>query len=406
MSINMGIFTRSSLLYEEPRLGGVSHFLEHMIFRGSSKRSAKQITQEVDAIGGKINAYTARDYTCYHIKVLPDVFRKGLDILVDIFFNAKLSQVDCDLEKEIISEEIKMTEDTPDDYVFDILYQNAWQGHALSRPILGTQSSIKQINQESLRDYYANYFSKDDTVISIVGNIDEKVLMSELNKKIPMLTHTLKDVSKDMDPIHFPRVNIVNKEIEQAHLALSFPGFGQDDPKQYTMNVLSAVLGGSMSSRLFQQIREKKALAYSVFSHHSMLSQAGLLMIYAGVSPKNTKKAMKLILSECEKLTQKRISKKEYERVRSQLKGQLLLALEQPSSWLYILGRKGLFNQKLETIDEMLEHIMSVTAEDVQEMAQSVFLEKNMSLSMICPPVNTYCLANATGKTFSEYISK
>lgn len=383
LSVSIGIFTRASLVYESEE--GIAHFLEHMIFRGTQKRSAKQITQEVDALGGKINAYTARDYTCFHIKVLPEALKKALDLLTDIFFHSKLSQADCELEKNIISEEIAMLEDTPDDYIFDLIFENAWPQQDLGRPILGSRDSIKAIDSNVLKAFYDYYLSSENTVISVVGNFDSKHLITYLNRYLK----SVKNTQRKMPPILAPSLvggnYYLEKQSEQSHLALAFLGVSQSHPDKYGMSFLATILGGSMSSRLFQEIREKRGLAYSVFAYHSMLNQAGLLIVYAGVQPKNTKKAYQVILRELEKLCQKPLNSKEFKRVRSQLKGQLLLGLERPSSWLTLLGKRTLFNQKIESIEDIIDSISAVDPERVQLLAAQAFRDQKSTCVLLGP---------------------
>lgn len=384
-SVSIGIFTKASLNYELAPFNGISHFLEHMLFRGTGKRSAQKINQEVDAIGAKINAYTARDYTCFHIKMLPEVLAKGLDILTDLFFNASLKQADCLLEQQIITEEINMVEDTPDDYVFDLMYETAWAKDPLGKAILGTKDSILNINESSLHSYYQHYFDPKNTIIAVVGNFQYESLKRLLNKKVPIPQFSTVAHPEIKKPIFKAQVKALNKKTEQAHIALAVPGFSSEDPEKYTMSFLATVLGGSMSSRLFQEIREKRAWAYSVFAHHAALNQSGLTFFYAGVKPENMSKTIKVMLKEFKKLQEKPLSQSEFNRVRSQLKGQLLLGLERPSSWLYLIGKKALFDNDIPNIETMVADIMNVKADHLQRLAQNYLNPNKMSAAIITP---------------------
>ena len=389
-SVSVGVFTKVSGYQEPESLRGIAHFLEHMLFKGTARRKSKQITQEIDALGGSINAHTSREYTGYSALLLAENYYKGLDVLLDLFFCANLTEADCELEKKVISEEINMYEDTPDDIVHDLFVQALWDKHALGQPILGTKESIHNITSAQLKTFYKQYFSRENTCLVLVGKLGKiKPLMRWLNqwmKRFVSLEATIgQGQGTCLKPKNWSRFCFSQKDVEQFHLCLGVPALSCFDKDRYALSLLSTILGGSMSSRLFQQIREKHGWAYSVYSYAAYYQPAGFFSIYAGIGPQYLKKSLKVLARECDKLCQKQVYKHELSRCKAQFKGHLILGLERPSSWMYFIARRYMQSKKLPHIGDIQRKIDAIEPLTIQKVAQSLLLKDKMSLAIIGP---------------------
>ena len=386
-SISIGFFARVGLAQEPEVFTGMAHFLEHMLFKGTKKRSAKQITEEVDQIGAVINAQTAKEYTEFYMVVLPEHFEKALDILSDLFFSSLLRAEDIEKEKGVVLEEIYMVQDTPDDYVHDLYSRTLWPDTTLGNPILGTMESVSSINEESLKSFYDFYFSANNLLISVAGKLpDQSKLESILNQYCHLPKETNKDFSTFVkESVAKPSVCLLSKPIEQFHICMGSETVSSSDPDRYKYVLYSMILGGSMSSRLFQEIREKKGWAYSIGSYLSHYQKSGLFCIYGGVNQKKFISALKLIVKELDKLSQKQVTKKELFKVKQQLKGNMILSLESSNSWMNWQASSYMIHNRILNIDELVEKIDAVSQEDIQMIAQKVCQVDAMNLAAIGP---------------------
>lgn len=386
-SVSLGIWIAAGSRDENTRNNGAAHFIEHMMFKGTEKRSAKEIAETLDAVGGQLNAFTSKEYTCYYAKVLDEYFDISLDLLADMFFNSSFKEEEIEKEKNVIIEEIKMYEDTPDELVHDFFAKTIWKGHALGRPVIGTTNIIKKMSRQDLLDFRDKFYSPKSIVVAVAGNIKhdavvEKLapLFGALNRRNKKRTYT---PPKPQSSVFFKK-----KEMEQLHLCVGTPGLALDDEKGYILHVMNSVLGGGLSSRLFQEIREERGLAYSVYSYHSSYRDAGLFSIYAGLSRNNLDKVISIIGNEMKSFRAEGITQQELVRAKQQLTGSMHLGLENVSSRMSRLGKSELCLNRVVTVDEAVERISAVTLDDIREMAEKFFMTENIVVSSIGPEVD------------------
>lgn len=381
-SVAIGIWIGTGSRFEEKHENGVSHFLEHMFFKGTATRTASDIAEAFDSIGGQVNAFTSKEYTCYYAKVLDEHSTMAVDILSDMFFNSTFAEEELKKEKNVVYEEIKMVDDTPDDIVHDLLSKASYGEHALGYPILGTVDTLSTFDGDFLRDYMNRYYTADNVVVSVAGNINDKLIehIMEIFTAVKK-----KQVETRVEKPTFLGERIARKkETEQAHLCIGYQGLqvGHDDI--YSLVLLNNIFGGSMSSRLFQEIREKRGLAYSVFSYHSSYRDNGLLTIYAGTGTNQLDELFDTILSTINAVKENGVTEKELLKVKEQLKGNLMLSLESTNSRMSRNGKNELLLKRHRTLDEIVEEINSVSLEQVNTLAKTIFSE-HYSLSLISP---------------------
>ncbi|MEC0235877.1 pitrilysin family protein [Paenibacillus kribbensis] len=379
-SVSFGIWVKTGSRNETSSNSGISHFIEHMLFKGTERFNAKEIAEQFDAIGGNVNAFTSKEYTCYYAKVLDEHLPIAVDVLSDMFFHSKLDRDELAREKNVILEEISMYEDTPDDMVHDLVSRAAYGGHPLAFPILGTEGHLLAMDSSHLSHYMKEHYTIDNTVISVAGNVDDRLI--ELLEQ--HFGHF--DNHGTASPLTVPAFNgellYHEKATEQNHICLSLPGFATGDELQYAMVLLNNAIGGGMSSRLFQEIREKRGLAYSVYSYHSSHADSGLFTIYAGTAPKQTKDVLDLTLELLQDVAINGLDANDIHKGKEQLKGSLILSLEGTGSRMNRLGKNELMLGRHYTLDQMIEHIEQVTADDVNKVLNRMFSEP-FALSMV-----------------------
>ncbi|WP_078554594.1 M16 family metallopeptidase [Bacillus alkalicellulosilyticus] len=384
-SISLGIWIGTGSRFESKEENGVSHFLEHMFFKGTTTRTAAEIAESFDRIGGQVNAFTSKEYTCYYSKVLDEHGEIAVDILSDMFFNSTFAEEELKKEKNVVFEEIKMVDDTPDDIIHDMLSKASFGEHALGYPILGTVDTLTSFTKETLVDYMDRYYTAENVVVSVAGNIHESLLekIKAVFAQVPKRKKENAVIAPDFLPTQIGR----KKETEQAHLCLGYRGLEIGNQKMYPLVLLNNLLGGSMSSRLFQEIREKRGLAYSVFSYHSAYQDDGLLTIYAGTAPHQLDELYQSIQETTQKLAATGMSEKELANGKEQLKGNLMLSLESTNSRMSRNGKNELLLGRHRTLDEIIEEINKVTLDDVNSLAEELF-RHTPSLSLISPSGN------------------
>lgn len=384
-SVTIGIWILTGSRNETLENNGISHFLEHMFFKGTKTRSAQDIAEAFDSIGGQINAFTSKEYTCFYAKVLDTHKDIALEILTDMFFNSVFDETEMEREKKVVYEEIKMYEDTPDDFVHDLLAKASFSDHPLGYPIIGSESQLKTFTGTSLNEYMKDRYTPDNIVISVAGNINE-TFVKAIEANFSGLTGTKKDVITDK-PVFLAKSMSHKKETEQAHFCLGYQGLSINHPDTYSLIVLNNVLGGSMSSRLFQEIREKQGLAYSVFSYHSSFLDNGLLTIYAGTGKDQLEQLTDSIYKTVDHLAKDALTDKELHNSKEQLKGNLVLSLESTNSRMSRNGRNELLLKRHRTLDEMITEIDAVTPESIQKVIDFIFKEEP-SKALIAPNIN------------------
>ncbi|KAA6452420.1 MULTISPECIES: M16 family metallopeptidase [Bacillus] len=381
-SVAIGVWIGTGSRHETPEINGISHFLEHMFFKGTSTRSARDIAESFDRIGGQVNAFTSKEYTCYYAKVLDEHANYALDVLADMFFHSSFDENELKKEKNVVYEEIKMYEDAPDDIVHDLLSKATYGNHSLGYPILGTEETLDSFNGDSLRQYMDDFYTPDRVVISIAGNVTDSFI-KDVEKWFG--TYEAKGAASGMKQPEFHYEKLTRKkETEQAHLCLGFNGLEVGHPDIYNLIVLNNVLGGSMSSRLFQDVREDKGLAYSVFSYHSSYEDSGMLTIYGGTGAKQLQLLSETIQETLGTLKRDGITPKELENSKEQMKGNLMLSLESTNSKMSRNGKNELLLGKHKTLDEIINELNEVNLESVNGLARRMFTD-DYALALISP---------------------
>lgn len=380
-SVSFGIWVKTGSRHETKENNGISHFIEHMLFKGTDTRTAKDIADLFDGIGGNVNAFTSKEYTCYFAKVLDQHLPIAVDALADMFFHSQLDEGELAKEKNVILEEISMYEDTPDDKVHDEASRAAFGDHPLAYSILGLEERLSAMNSDTLRAYIEERYTIENVVISVAGNIEEKPLLELLEKHFGGFSRHSEAIVTEA-PVFQGDYIFYKKKTEQNHLCISFPGRSNRDAKLYAMILLNNALGGGMSSRLFQEIREKRGLAYSVYSYHMGYADSGLFTIYAGTAPKQTKEVLDLTMEQLGELSVKGLSDEELFRGKEQLKGSLILSLESTSSRMNRIGKNELMLGRHYTLDELLSRIDNVTMEDIQEVTRTM-LSQPFAVAMV-----------------------
>lgn len=381
-SVAIGVWIGTGSRNETPELNGVSHFLEHMFFKGTKTRSAREIAESFDRIGGQVNAFTSKEYTCYYAKVLDEHADQALDVLADMFFNSTFDEEELKKEKNVVYEEIKMYEDTPDDIVHDLLSKAVYEKHPLGYPILGTEETLETFNGDTLRQYMNEMYIPENVVISIAGNVEESFI-----KKAEQYFGAYETGHKPtafVTPEFHPNQLARKKETEQAHLCLGFKGMQIGHKDVYSLIVLNNVLGGSMSSRLFQEVREQRGLAYSVFSYHSAYRDTGMLTIYGGTGSNQLDTLYDTIQETLYQLKDQGITEKELHNSKEQLKGNLMLSLESTNSRMSRNGKNELLLSQHRSLDEIIDLVNNVTKESVDNLARDIFTD-TFALSLISP---------------------
>ena len=371
-SVSIGIWAGVGSRLETPENNGISHFSEHMLFKGTNRRTAQDIAEETDFLGGNLNAFTSRECTCLYAKVIDSLTEKAVDILSDMYINSRYLESDIETEKRVIFEEINMYEDSPEDIALDMLAAKAWDGNSLGYMVLGTEKNVASFNSTDLKSFSANHYTAQNTVISVAGSFDE-------DKLFPMLEKYFADLPQGTRKTKFGKVGFFGgraereKEIEQAHMAFGFEGAGSGEEDAFAEAVLCNILGGCVSSRLFRKIREERGLAYSVYSAPEAYSGAGMLYIYAGLSPENTNIVREIIINETQDLLKNGVSDYELLKGREQLKGSYVLGLENVSARMNVMGKNTLLSEKVRTPEETIAGIEAVDNDKMNKVIKRIF---------------------------------
>ena len=382
-SISIGIWLKTGSRDEVAELNGISHFLEHMVFKGTTSRSARDIARQVDSIGGNMDAFTSKETICFNIKVLDEHLPLAIDILSDLVLNPVLEPRDINREKGVILEEIKMDEDNPDYLVHEIFTQNFWKGHPLGRPILGTKETVRSFEQSKLFDFYHHRFVPNNMIIAAAGNLKHERFAELIREHFAGLKHVPNGFHQP-EPAVTPRIITRNKKsLEQVQLCVGVPSHPISHEKRYVSYVLNTVLGGGMSSRLFQKIREDQGLVYAIYSDLNPYRDTGCLSIYAGTSLESTPKVVDSIVAEFRELKSEAILAEELRRAKDQLKGSLMLSLESSTSRMSNLARQQMYFERFFSLDEIIDQIEAVTADQVAEMASSLFHPDKVAITVL-----------------------
>ncbi|MEM6834043.1 MAG: pitrilysin family protein [Pseudomonadota bacterium] len=378
-TVSLGLYAGVGARFEDTVPSGISHFLEHMVFKGSDARSARALAEAVEDVGGAINAYTARDVTAYTLRLLKEDLPLGIDILADLVFGARLDDVEVVRERDVILQEIGQVQDTPDDLIFDLLQEAAYPDQAFGAPILGTPATIAQIDGAALRHFRGSHDGARNLVLAAAGNLDHAALAARVEQHFGRVeegqTMTPTPARWQSGTTH------VKRPVEQTHITVGYPGFGLEDDRIYALQVLSTMLGGGMSSRLFQDVREERGLAYSVFSDVAGHAGAGMISVYAGTNPADADETLALITSIAESF-QSADDQQELKRAKAQLKAGLAMALESSAALSEQIGRQMLSFGRILPPDELIAKVEAVTLADIQATAQHCFSQERCVVTL------------------------
>src|SRR5947209_16066789 len=382
-SVSVGIWIGAGSRRESSEQNGISHFIEHMLFKGTTTRSAEDIARSVDALGGNLDAFTAKEMVCFNTKVLDQHLSVAFDVLADLVLHPLFREEDIEKEKGVVLEEIKMEADSPDYLVHEIFSSNFWKDHPLGKPILGSPNNVKRFDQATLRGYYDSVYAPSNLVVTAAGNLTHQDLVELVIGHFETLSPACA-APPDPVPSTHARIALRNKKsLEQVHLCLGVPSFPLPHQERFACYVLNTLLGGGMSSRLFQNIRERQGLAYAVFSELSPYRDTGCLSIYAGTSLEAARQVVESITNEFRQLKAQPVGDEELRRAKDHLKGSLMLGLESTASRMSNLARQELYFGHFFSLDQLVESIEAVTADDVQRIAQAFFDPKQIALTVL-----------------------
>lgn len=372
-STAFGIWVKNGTRNEQVHENGISHFIEHMMFKGTETRTATEIASEMDALGSQMNAYTTKEYTCYHTRTLDTNFYKALDVIADIFLNSNFDFLDVEKEKVVIKEEINMYDDSPDELVHDTLQNHLFRGSSLGMPILGTKETIETFTREQLLDYFYKNYHPENTVISVAGSFNESEMLTALNKYFgkwqndekysPYNTHARYDVSHTS----------CERDTSQIHMCLGFPALARDDDYRYALGVFNTIFGGSMSSKLFQSVREERGLAYSIYSYPTAFSDVGAFNIYSAMNKEHLEKVMGIIAEEIYKVKENPLPQELVNKTKEQMISNYIIGAESTTNRMIATGSSLLLKDEILTQEEVIQKISDVGAEDIMSVCQRMF---------------------------------
>jgi predicted Zn-dependent peptidase len=383
-SVAVGVWVDTGSRVEPEERGGISHLIEHLLFKGTATRSAEAIARAIDSVGGHMDAFTAKEHTCFYVSVLDEHVPLAVDLLSDILMRPLFSAEDIEKEKSVVLQEIKMVEDTPDDLIHDLFAERVWAGHPLGRPILGVWDRVKAFDRGTILRHFQEEYVPGRITVAVAGHVEHERVRDLLASRFegwerPAAPRTI------TPPALHPGIHMVSKPLEQVHLVLGFPGISDVAPERYALYLLNDVIGGSMSSRLFQEVRERQALVYSVHSGTQPYRDTGILYVYAGTEPGNFGKVLRAVMKEVRALKKDGVSAEELRRAKDHLKGNLMLSLESTSSRMNRLAKQELRFASFLTLDEMLAAFDTVRPEDVEALLHRVLDEEQLALMTLGP---------------------
>ncbi len=382
-SVAIGIFVRNGSINEDKSNNGISHFIEHMLFKGTKTRTAKDIAEQMDNIGGQLNAFTSKEYTCYYARVLDEHTDLALDMLLDMLINSKFDEEDIIKEAKVILEEIDMYEDSPDDIVFSKLHQKIWKDSVIGQTVLGTKENISKFKQEDFLSYIKEKYVGENIIISIAGNFDKNKILEKTKPSLLSLARGKRNNALDIN-YGYKKSNIaIPKDIEQLHLCLAFNGISLNSPYNYSMSLFNTIFGGGLSSILFQKVREEYGLAYSIYSYNASYLANGIFNIYLGLNKTQLQKTIDIIIEEIKLLKKTGISKEQIEKTKQQLKSNYIMGLENTSSIMSSIGRSMLLLDRIKTPNEIIEEVNKIKKEDIDYIIENILDIDNMSISLV-----------------------
>jgi predicted Zn-dependent peptidase len=383
-SVSVGVWMETGSRVEPEQRGGISHLIEHLVFKGTATRSAEDIARAIDGVGGQMDAFTAKEHTCFYVNVLDRHLPLAVDLLADILMRPRFAPEDIEKEKAVVFQEIKMVEDTPDDLVHDLFAERFWAGHPLARPILGLWERVRGFDRDTILGHFTEEYAPGKTTIAVAGNLDHAEALALVEARFADFRRPTRPAASP-PPATRAGVHVVPKSLEQVHLVLGFPGIPEASPERYALYLLNDVLGGSMSSRLFQEIRERRALVYAVHSGAQSYRDAGLLYVYAGTDPSRAGQVVEALLREIRRLKKDGVTVEEFRRAQDHLKGNLMLSLESTSSRMNRLARQEIRFGSFLSMDDMLAAIDGVRPEEVEALIHRLLDEEQLCLLTLGP---------------------
>jgi predicted Zn-dependent peptidase len=372
-SVAVGAWIQSGSRDETAEQAGITHFIEHMVFKGTHRRRMHHIAQRMEAVGGYLNAFTAKEYTCYYARSLDEHLKRALDTVLDLILNPTLPEKEIEKEKEVVVEEMKMYEDAPEDLIFDRFEAAVYSGHPLARPVLGYPATVQSFDRDSLSRYIATHYAPSRLVIAVAGNVDHDRVVAMVRSMTSTIERAGLPVDRQPANGYVPLEMVEDRPVQQSHIVVGARGIGLDDERRTTLNVLNTVLGGGMSSRLNQNIREKYGFCYNIYSFANLLSDTGDVGVYMGTDASRVDRAVKLIRRELARIASSPVSDRQINQAKNQLKGSLMLGLENMSNRMMRLGRVELTFGRYFSLDEITESIEEVTGAAVRSLAEELF---------------------------------
>ena len=383
-SVSVGFWFDVGSRDEPIELAGTSHFLEHLLFKGTPTRTAKDIANVFDAVGGDVNAFTSKEYTCYYARVLDQDLPMATEVLADMITNSMIKGDELESERKVILEEIAMHEDAPDELVHDLFYRGVWQDHPLGRPVLGYEDTIASVGRELITSYWRERYSPLNLVVAASGNLEHDALVASVDSLFPS-TKGLRTARHDPFPALGTKAHVFNRPTEQAHIVFGTEGVSRSDDDRHALGVIDTVLGGGMSSRLFQEVREKRGLAYSVFSYRALYAETGTFAVYAGTTPQNADTVMDIVKDQIDSILSDGITEEELKRAKGHIKGSLVLSAEDPGSRMNRLGRQQITTGEILSIDELIDRYDRIEMEDIRRVAARVLGGGKFGVTVLGP---------------------
>lgn len=396
-SISFGIWVKNGTRNERPEENGISHYIEHMMFKGTENRSARQIAEEMDALGGQINAYTTKEYTCYHTRVLDKHVKQAMEVMSDMLLHPAFSQEEVDKERNVITEEIYMYDDAPEELVHDCLQDSIWRESSLGMPILGTEETIANLDAAKIRAYYEKNYHTENIVLSVAGNFKREEMLEMLNHYFGRWQAKAPYCPLETKASYHQSWIQKKKDVEQLHTCIAFEGLEREHPLKYAMAIFNTVFGGGMSSRLFQKIREEQGLTYSIYSYTTAFADTGLFSIYASMNPSQAEAVYKGIAAEIAAVRKEGISEKILNVTKEQMISNFIIGSESTLNRMTAAGSAMLLRGKVQEMEEVIEKIEAVTQKDLAEVAELIFAKPQMSYSAV---------GNLKGVDFANTVEK
>ncbi|CAN5574136.1 MAG: M16 family metallopeptidase [Actinomycetota bacterium] len=384
-SVSIGLWFDVGSRDESEEIAGTSHFLEHLLFKGTPSRSAKDIADAFDAVGGDVNAFTGKEYTCYYARVLDDDLGMAFDVLSDMVTSSTLDPVELESERKVILEEIAMHEDAPDELVHDLFYRAMWDGHPLGRPVLGSNETVGAVSRDQLEGYWRERYSAPNLVVAAAGNLDHDRIVELVSERFSNGSEGRKTLRAGIAPRPTRGVSVHRRPTEQAHIVMGTQGLHRSHEDRHALALIDTVLGGGMSSRLFQEVREKRGLAYAVYSYSAMFADTGTFAVYAGTTPQNARTVMDIVTTELASVAASGITPRELERAKGHLRGALVLSSEDPGSRMNRLGRQQLGLGEIMSLDELIARFEALEIEDLKRVAEVILSAGSPHITVVGP---------------------